>query len=135
LPKFLLDPGLKADCLPICDLNLCQLLLMDDCRWPWVILVPRIENAVEIHQLDASDQALLQIETSKTADILAQVSGCEKINAGALGNIVRQLHVHVIARSTGDENWPGPVWGFGQRQPYQSHTGENLTNMLRKKLG
>jgi diadenosine tetraphosphate (Ap4A) HIT family hydrolase len=134
LSKFLLDPRLEADCLPICDLNLCQLLLMDDCRWPWVILVPRIENAVEIHQLDASDQALLQFETSKTADILAQVSGCEKINTGALGNIVRQLHVHVIGRNKGDENWPGPVWGFGQRQPYQSDKSNALIEPIGKSL-
>ena len=142
MQNFILDPRLKADCLPICDMKLCRVLLMNDSRWPWIIAVPgidysidnSIDNCVEIHHLSPSRQALLQEETSKIADSLAQVTGCEKINTGALGNIVRQLHIHVIARSTGDENWPGPVWGFGQRQPYQTKKADAMIKAVARKL-
>ena len=107
-------------------MKLSQLLLLDDNRWPWLILVPRIVDAVEIHELSQDIQMQLLDETSAVAGILAQVTGCEKINTGALGNIVRQLHVHVIGRSEGDTNWPGPVWGFGERESY----GPKLRNEL-----
>ncbi len=129
--EFILDKRLQADCLPVCDLGLSRVLLMNDSRWPWVILVPRIDMAVEIHHLHTDNQTRLLHETSRVADILAVITDCEKINTGALGNIVRQLHVHVIARNSGDENWPGPVWGYGTRQPYQSDDGNYLLDKIK----
>jgi diadenosine tetraphosphate (Ap4A) HIT family hydrolase len=91
---------------------------MNDSRWPWLVLVPVRARAVEIHDLSDTDQALLANETALAAKLLKSLINCEKINSAALGNVVRQLHVHVVARSENDPNWPGPVWGFGRREPY-----------------
>ena len=132
MAEFTLDKRLKADCLAVTQLKLCQLLLMDDSRWPWLILVPQINDMAEIHHLEFVDQDLLQREISQVAKILAAVSECEKINIGALGNIVRQLHIHIIARNRGDANWPGPVWGYGQRQPYERDGARKLIDLIRK---
>ena len=132
--EFVLDERLQADCLPVCELELCRVLLMNDNRWPWVILVPRIAKAEEIHLLDTDAQTRLLGETTRVAEVLATVTNCEKINIGALGNIVRQLHVHVIARNSGDENWPGPVWGYGMRQPYPPDKGNLLLNEIKRHL-
>ena len=115
---FHLDPRLDADTLPVMELGLCSLRLMNDRRWPWLILVPRIAGACELHDLPDADRDQITRETIMAGRVLSQVTGCEKINTAAIGNIVRQLHVHVIARSDGDANWPGPVWGFGTREPY-----------------
>ena len=134
MSEFLLDHRLYHDCILIGDLDLCQLLLMDDDRWPWLILVPRINVAVEIYQLDAADQKSLARETALISEILSQISQCEKINSGALGNIVRQLHVHVIARNRGDDNWPGPVWGFGKRRPYHHQKRDQFITDIKSKI-
>ena len=130
MTQFTLDDRLKADCIPVCEFELCNVLLLNDSRWPWLVFVPRIINAVEMHDLGADEQMMLQRETIAGARALAGVTGCEKINTGALGNIVRQLHIHVIARNTGDANWPGPVWGYETRVPY----GDSESNILIKKL-
>ncbi|MCF6321503.1 MAG: HIT family protein [Rhizobiaceae bacterium] len=134
MDEFTLDARLQADCLPIARLELCDLLLMNDARWPWLILVPRVAGAVEIHLLSANEQELLADETSRVAAILSGVSSCETINSAALGNIVRQLHIHVVGRSEGDAGWPGPVWGHGQRLPYDRNDGAQLADAVRKEL-
>ncbi|MCP4183522.1 MAG: HIT domain-containing protein [Hyphomicrobiales bacterium] len=134
MPEFILDRRLQADCLYLHKMELCDLLLMNDNRWPWLILVPRIVEAKEIHQMNNHDQILLLRETVLISSVLADISGCEKINTGSLGNIVRQLHVHVVGRSTGDANWPGPIWGYGKRQPYQREKQVHLMNGIRKRL-
>jgi len=130
----MLDKRLQADCLYLHKMELCELLLMNDSRWPWLILVPRITDACEIHQLDKLNQKLLSRETNQISSILADICNCEKINTGALGNIVRQLHVHIVARNSGDTNWPGPVWGFGERQPYHQENLESLMHNIGKRL-
>lgn len=116
---FELDPRLEMDSHPLMRLGLCELRLMDDCRWPWLLLVPQRLDIAEVHDLTPLDQAMLTFETNTVAQALKEVTACTKINTGALGNIVRQMHIHVVARSEGDPNWPGPVWGFGQREPYR----------------
>ncbi len=128
---FVLDKRLRADCHFVCDLRLSRLLLMNDSRWPWLILVPRIKNSAEVHQLSKDRRTLLEVETCATAQMLHDITRCTKINTGALGNIVRQLHVHVIARHEGDANWPGPVWGFGERQPYQGEKDKAFIRQIR----
>ena len=100
-------------------LGLCELRLMNDRRWPWLVLVPQRPGIEEIHDLTPLDQAMVTFETNMVAQALKNMTGCSKINSGALGNIVRQLHVHIIARSEGDPGWPGPVWGHGSREPYR----------------
>jgi len=115
---FTLDSRLQQDTVFIAALGLSELLLMNDKRWPWLILVPRLAGAEEIHTLPQAQQIQLMGEISTVAAALQAETACEKINIGALGNIVRQLHIHVIVRNSGDTNWPNPVWGFGQKVLY-----------------
>lgn len=115
---FKLDDRLGNDSALITNVGLCQLRLMDDCRWPWLILVPQRAGISELFELTPLDQTMLTFETNLVAEALKKARQPVKINVAAIGNIVRQLHVHVIARYENDANWPGPVWGFGQRQPY-----------------
>ena len=116
---FVLDSRLDADSEQVMWLGLCELRVMNDSRWPWLLLVPQRPGAEEIHDMTPLDQAMLTFETNMVAQALKKVTGCAKINSAALGNIVRQLHVHVVARSEGDAGWPGPVWGHGMREPYK----------------
>ncbi|OAP46993.1 HIT domain-containing protein [Sinorhizobium saheli] len=118
LTTFTLDERLRRDGIPICRLGLCEIRLMNDRRWPWLILVPQRADISEVFELTPLDQAMLTFETNLVATALKKAADAEKINIGALGNIVRQLHVHIIARRAGDPNWPGPVWGFGKAEPW-----------------
>src|SRR5690606_12451137 len=93
-PGFVLDARLEADSQPVMWLGLCELRLMDDCRWPWLLLVPQRPGIEEIHDLAPLDQAMLTFEVNMVAQALKTVTGCSKINTAALGNVVRQLHVH-----------------------------------------
>lgn len=111
------DDRLARDSDLLTKIGLCELRLMKDSRWPWLVLVPQRPDVSEIFDLTPLDQTMLTFETTLVAEALKTVTGATKINTGALGNIVRQLHVHVIARSEGDPNWPGPVWGFGTAEP------------------
>jgi diadenosine tetraphosphate (Ap4A) HIT family hydrolase len=131
---FALDPRLEKDSRPVMWLGLCQVRLMDDRRWPWLILVPQRHEAQEIHDLTPLDQAMLTFETNLVAQALQEVTACTKINTGALGNIVRQMHVHIVARNEGDPNWPGPVWGFGSREPYQGEVLHEFTKNVKEKI-
>ena len=130
---FPLDDRLENDTLEIGVTGICRLRLMNDARWPWLILVPMMPGASEMHDLPKRQQRRLAQEMMITGAALKRVTGCEKINTAAIGNIVRQLHVHVVARSTGDANWPGPVWGHGARQPYEDANG--LIAKIRGELG
>jgi diadenosine tetraphosphate (Ap4A) HIT family hydrolase len=130
LPAFQLDPRLDADTLPICELKLSSLRLINDSRWPWLVLVPRIEGACELHDLSEDQQMALMGEAVLVGRVLKAITGAEKINTAAIGNIVRQLHVHVIARREGDANWPGPVWGYGAKVRYTKDAAEALIARL-----
>ena len=118
MTQFILDSRLLADTQPVLQAALCDVRLMNDSRWPWLVLVPRIADAIELHDLSAAEQVAVWQDIIKAGSILKSLTGCEKINTAAIGNIVRQLHVHVIARYDGDANWPGPVWGFAGKVPY-----------------
>ena len=131
---YTLHPRLKTDTFPICDMDLCEARLMNDRRFPWVILVPRRDAVTEVHQLSRDDQHLLVHESSVTADVLGKLFAADKINVAALGNLVPQLHWHVIARNRRDAAWPGPVWGFGQRIPYVEKESAMLTEKLQGAL-
>lgn len=117
MSDFRPDERLVRDSDLVTRIGLCELRLMKDARWPWLVLVPQRPGASEVFDLTPLDQTMLTFETTLVAEALKKVTGAAKINIGALGNIVRQLHVHVIARSEGDPNWPGPVWGFGAAEP------------------
>ena len=131
---FALDPRLQADTHPVATLPLCELRLMDDARYPWLVLVPRRAGMVEIADLAESEQAQLWRETSQAAAALRAVAPCDKLNLGALGNIVRQLHLHVVARTEGDAAWPGPVWGSGAAALYATDALAARLDALRQKL-
>ena len=117
MSDFRPDERLVRDSDLVTKIGLCELRLMKDARWPWLVLVPQRPGASEVFDLTPLDQTMLTFETTLVAEALKKVTGAAKINTGALGNIVRQLHVHVIARREGDPNWPGPVWGFGAAEP------------------
>jgi len=127
---FVLHPRLAADCLLLGDFPLCRLLLMNDRQYPWFILVPRREEVSEIFQLDAPDQLALWQETTTLAELLKDVFTADKLNIASLGNMVPQLHMHVIARRKGDPAWPGAVWGRHPALPYS----EAKIGALRDKL-
>jgi diadenosine tetraphosphate (Ap4A) HIT family hydrolase len=132
---FELDRRLNADSVPLLWLGLCELRLMDDRRWPWLILVPQRPGMVEIHDMTPLDQTMLVFESNMVAQALKSVTGCTKINTGALGNVVRQLHFHVVARSEGDPGWPGPVWGFGARETYRPEDRHAFADRIKSALG
>ena len=104
-----LDPRLAQDTIVLGDLPLSRVLLMNDANYPWLILVPRRENLVELIDLDNSGQATLMIEIARAARALKAVAACDKLNVAALGNEVRQLHVHVVAHRNGDAAGVRPV--------------------------
>ena len=118
MAKFHLHERLSRDTYALGDWKLCRVLLMNDARFPWLILVPRRAKATEIFDLSDADQRQLLRETSHAAAVLKSLTSARKINIGALGNLVPQLHVHVVARKTQDAAWPGPVWGSGAAKPY-----------------
>ncbi len=115
---FTLDPRLKAESFPLGRLDLCEARLFNDARFPWLIVVPARAGLVEIIDLDAAGQQCLMREVALAAAVLRTATRCHKLNVAALGNQVRQLHVHVIARFETDAAWPNPVWGRGARVPY-----------------
>ena len=131
---FGLDPRLAADTHEVGDFALCRVLLMNDSRYPWLILVPRRADLSEIHDLPATDRALLIKEAARAGAALKSLTGAKKINTGALGNMVAQLHVHVVARFVGDDAWPGPVWGSGRAVPYEDEAAARLVADLRRAL-
>lgn len=128
---FQLDPRLAADTRFIDDWKLCRLLLMDDARFPWLVLVPRRSGLVESDDLGARESVALLREIHRAMRVLRAVVECEKLNVAALGNIVRQLHVHVVARRSDDAAWPGPVWGHGRAVPHTPEARERLIAALR----
>jgi diadenosine tetraphosphate (Ap4A) HIT family hydrolase len=131
---FVLDPRLAADTCPVATLPLCEVRLMNDARYPWLVLVPRRPGLVEITDLDASGQVTLWQEVNRATAALRAIAPCDKLNLGALGNIVRQLHVHLVARRAGDAAWPGPVWGHGHAQPYADVERRGRLDALRHEL-
>ena len=133
--RFALDPRLIADTHAIGELPLSQLLLMDDARFPWLILVPRIAGARELIDLDERDQQSLLAEINIVGRMLETLLNPNKLNVAALGNVVPQLHVHVIARFTGDAAWPQPVWGRGERLAYAEAELAARIAQLRTALG
>jgi diadenosine tetraphosphate (Ap4A) HIT family hydrolase len=133
-PEFILDARLQADTVPVASLDMCDVLLMNDSRFPWLIVVPREPGLIEIADLGEQAQQRLWREVNLAAITLRQVAPCDKLNIGALGNIVRQLHVHVVARRQNDAAWPGPVWGQGQAEPYTDRSLQLQIELLRHHL-
>lgn len=117
MTPFTLDPRLAADTHPVGRSELSLLLLLDDARYGWCLLVPRRAAVSEVYELSPLDQQALGEESALLARAMARLFDADKMNVGALGNVVRQLHVHHVARRVGDPAWPGPVWGHSPRVP------------------
>ncbi|WP_339487339.1 HIT family protein [Pseudomonas sp. EL_65y_Pfl2_R95] len=127
---FVLDSRLQMDTRVIGDFTLCRLLLMNDANYPWFILVPRREAVSEVFDLDAPEQLLLWQETAQLAAFLKQEFVADKMNIATLGNMVPQLHMHVVVRRTSDIAWPAPVWGKAPARAYAEAEIDNLRQRL-----
>lgn len=129
-----LHPQLRQDGIVLGKLRLCYLLLMNDARYPWFVLVPHRPDIVEMFQLSAADRYLLCDESAMLAQSLATAFAADKINVAALGNVVPQLHIHHIARYRNDAAWPKPVWGAVPPQLYSPAERERVSAKIRSAL-
>ncbi|MBL6664584.1 MAG: HIT family protein [Rickettsiales bacterium] len=127
---FTLDIQLKKDCFLLKDLSLSQLLLMNDQNYYWFILVPKKENLVELIDLDFTDQQTLLEEINQLSKILKEEFLCDKINIATLGNVVKQLHIHIVGRFNNDISFPKPIWGLAPAKPYKEEDANNLINKI-----
>lgn len=132
---FVLDERLKNDTCLVGDLPLCRVLLMNDSRYPWLILVPRQADISEVFQLSAPQQQTLWQETTQVAHALNTLFAADKMNIATLGNVVNQLHMHVVARMRNDAAWPAPVWGKGTAEPYSAEQIQLLRQQIGTALG
>ncbi|MHC6226937.1 HIT family protein [Pseudomonas sp. X10] len=131
---FVLDPRLQQDTLVLGDFPLCRLLLSKDANYPWFILVPRRADISELFQLDETDQQQLWKETTYLAETLKDSFAADKLNVATLGNVVSQLHMHVIVRRRDDAAWPAPVWGSRPATEYDAERVDEIRQRLRAVL-
>src|SRR5450759_1110971 len=129
-----LHPQLAQDTVPVGDLPLARVLLASDANYPWLILVPRRPGLTEIIDLDENAQVQLMGEIAVAARVLKSITECEKLNIAAIGNVVAQLHVHVVARRHSDAAWPKPVWGAAPPAAYNAIVRDGLIGALRRGL-
>ena len=127
--SFPLDERLARDCHQLADLSLCRLLLMNNALLPWFILVPDVD-VVELHELSGEQQQQLLTEINLVSRFVQGHFSPEKLNVAAIGNIVRQLHIHIVGRNSSDVCWPGVVWGVRQREAYEQSQLEDLCREL-----
>jgi diadenosine tetraphosphate (Ap4A) HIT family hydrolase len=133
LSAWELHPQLARDTVVIGDLTLSRVLLMNDANYPWLVLVPRRPGLVELLDLDEPDQAQLMIEIARASRGLKAAAPCDKLNTAAIGNVVSQLHIHVVARLRIDAAWPKPVWGLPPRA-YDPADRDRLASALHREL-
>ena len=131
---FILHSKLAADTFEVLSLEVSQLLLMNDARYPWLILVPRVSGMRDLHNLSTKQYQAVTQEIVQVSEVLESLAQAHKMNVGALGNMVPQLHIHIIARQTNDAAWPAPVWGVGEAQPYSEDAAKTLIQKIASKL-
>ena len=131
--SWTLHPQLHADTVPVCDLALSQVRAMNDANFPWLILVPRRAGVSEIFDLGAEQVTLLN-EVSLVSHVLKELTQCDKLNVAAIGNVVPQLHIHIVARRKDDALWPKPVWGAVPSRAYNPAVLESFTAAIRERL-
>ena len=132
---FQLHPRLQQDCLELGKFNLCRVLLMNDSRYPWFILVPEVVDKQEIYQLNATERSALLAESCQLAETLTQLYPADKLNIATIGNKVPQLHVHHIVRYQTDCAWPEPVWGKFPALPYSQQQLADMLPNVKQQLG
>lgn len=131
MSDFQLDERLQNDTIKLASWPLCEVLLMNDTNYPWVILVPRIKDATELYQLDHSQRQQFDAESDYLVQTLMSLFQGDKMNVAALGNVVKQLHIHHVVRFETDQAWPAPIWGKFSVVPY---TPDERDNVLKKLL-
>ena len=129
-----LHPQLERDTVNLGDLPLCRVLVIQDANYPWLLLVPRRHDVAEILDLDEVEQAQLMTETTRVARALREITQCDKLNIAALGNVIPQLHVHIVARRTTDAAWPRPVWGTVPPVDHHPEELKMFISEIRKKI-
>ncbi len=132
---FTLNEKLERDAVAIGDLPLCRLRLNRDANYPWLILVPRRPKVTEIIDLTEADRTQLMSEITLVARALRTITSCDKLNVAALGNVVPQLHVHIIARRRSDAAWPNPVWNVVPARAYRPAELDSLIDAIRRAIG
>ena len=132
---YALHPQLADETVPVCDLELCRVLLSKDANYPWLVLSPRRDGLRDLHDLSAADGVTALAEIRRCSEALVDLFRPDKMNVAALGNQVPQLHIHVIARFTTDPAWPGPVWGRVPAAAYDDADRDALISRLRTSLG
>lgn len=130
MTTFVLDERLANDTQTLADLPLCRALLMLDARYPWVVLVPRRDALSEVFELTADEQQQLWREASQLGQAMKTDFDGDKLNIATLGNVVSQLHVHVVIRRRDDDAWPAPVWGHGRAEPYTPTQQQTMQGRL-----
>ena len=140
MAEFALDPAFVATSAALGDLPLCHVRLQLDARYPWLVLIPRLDGLSELEDLSVSDRAVLMEETilaGAAVRAMAEILGLaiDKLNIGALGNVTPQLHIHVVGRRVGDPAWPGPVWGHSSGLAYEADVLERAVGAARAALG
>ena len=135
MSDFEVHDQLLSDCAVVGDAALSRVLLMNDARFPWLILVPRINGLRDFHEVPTEHRPSLFGEIESASTVVKELIGADKINVAALGNQVPQLHVHVIGRLKSDEAWPGPVWGVGTAIPYDDSAQMTCIEFVRDTMG
>jgi diadenosine tetraphosphate (Ap4A) HIT family hydrolase len=128
---FELDARLESASIPVMWLGLCELRLVNDRRWPWLLLVPQRCDVAEMHDLTPLDQAMLIFELNMVSKALKQLTQCDAVNISIAANDVRQLHINIVARSRRDPAWPDLIWDEEPRQPYEREALSALLEKLR----
>lgn len=131
--SFVLDARLEADSLPLCHTDLCLLRVARDGRFPWLILIPQIPDLADLVDLSPEDEAQVMADVRAASLALREATQCDKLNMASLGNMVRQLHIHIVARFESDAAWPGPIWGVGEAEPMDALPAWAL--MVKDQLG
>jgi Diadenosine tetraphosphate (Ap4A) hydrolase and other HIT family hydrolases len=130
MTEFMLDKRIAGVTVHALDLPVSRVLVMDDARYPWLVLVPRRPHLCELHELEPADRIMVIEEIAMAASQLKALTKCHKINVANLGNQVPQLHIHIIARNESDPAWPGPVWGQGAAVPYEPKALEDFVHAV-----
>ena len=130
--KFKIDPRLKEISHRLIELKISELRLIDDARWPWLLVIPKVPLAVELIDVSSELRSQIWLEVDHVCEVMRDVFSPYKLNVAALGNQVRQLHVHVIARFSDDDAWPNPVWGVGAPVSYESDVLNDRLEALRR---
>lgn len=128
--EFEAAPAFEAGSVAAAEWPLCHVRLQDDARFPWLILIPRVEGAVELEDLSVEQRAMLIEETVRAGALVRRLGAVEKLNVGAIGNVTAQLHVHVVGRRRDDGLWPDPVWGRGPVVPYADDERARLLSLI-----